>query len=601
MSDGLAVSEKIRAIAPDLVALRDSNGTLTYSDLNRRADRLAQHLKSLGAGLGSTVAICLPRSFEQVIAELATLRAGAAFVPIDPAWPDERVQHIVIDCAASVFIASSSLSSRISVSATSLDVLLWPDSAQDVAGAASLNAGIASSDLAYVIYTSGSTGVPKGVEITHANLNHLIRWHLEAFAVTAADHATHVAGLGFDAAVWEIWPYLSVGASISLADEMVRVDPASLQRWIVESGVTISFVPTPVAEPLLTIDWPASTRLRFLLTGGDTLHTVPRSGLPFTLVNNYGPTECTVVATSGEVKPGVEGLPSIGKAIRGTPVYLLDDQQQPVADGEVGEMYLGGDGVGRGYRGLPEQTAKSFLADPFRAAGGRMYRTGDMARLLPDGQIAFLGRVDSQEKIRGNRIELDEIVSVLNRHDSVAFNVIVTSADPGQEKHLIAYVLLAEGASPSSKELQEFAATALPSYMIPSKFVRLAALPLSANGKIDRNTLPPPSEENLLPEVVSREPNSELEETLLALVRELLKTNDVGVEDDFFLVGGHSLLGTQLVLRARERFGVMLTLRDLFEAATVAGLAARIEDLIFEEVNAMSEEEAIRMASDDKA
>ncbi len=230
-----------------------------------------------------------------------------------------------------------------------------------------------------------------------------------------------------------------------------------------------------------------------------------------------------------------------------------------------------------------------------------MYRTGDMARLLPDGQIAFLGRVDSQEKIRGNRIELDEIVSVLNRHDSVAFNVIVTSADPGQEKHLIAYVLLAEGASPSSKELQEFAATALPSYMIPSKFVRLAALPLSANGKIDRNTLPPPSEENLLPEVVSREPNSELEETLLALVRELLKTNDVGVEDDFFLVGGHSLLGTQLVLRARERFGVMLTLRDLFEAATVAGLAARIEDLIFEEVNAMSEEEAIRMASDDKA
>jgi len=177
----------------------------------------------------------------------------------------------------------------------------------------------------------------------------------------------------------------------------------------------------------------------------------------------------------------------------------------------------------------------------------------------------------------------------------------VTSADPGQEKHLIAYVLLAEGASPSSKELQEFAATALPSYMIPSKFVRLAALPLSANGKIDRNTLPPPSEENLLPEVVSREPNSELEETLLALVRELLKTNDVGVEDDFFLVGGHSLLGTQLVLRARERFGVMLTLRDLFEAATVAGLAARIEDLIFEEVNAMSEEEAIRMASDDKA
>ena len=602
MSDELAVTEKIRAIAPDLIALRDSTRVLTYGDLNRRADRLAEHLKSLGAGSGSTVAICLSRSFEQIIAELATLRAGAAFVPIDPAWPDERVQHIVTDCAASVFIAPSSLSSRLTVGAVSLDVSSWPDSGPDaLAGSASAGAHIAPTDLAYVIYTSGSTGVPKGVEITHANLNHLIRWHLEAFDVTTADHATHVAGLGFDAAVWEIWPYLSIGASISLADEMVRIDPASLQRWIIEIGATISFVPTPVAEPLLTMDWPESTRLRFLLTGGDTLHAAPRNGLPFTLVNNYGPTECTVVATSGEVKPGIEGLPSIGKAIKGTTVYLLDEQQQPVADGDVGEMYLGGDGVGRGYRNLPEQTEKSFLADPFSATGGKMYRTGDMARLLPDGQIAFLGRFDSQEKIRGNRIELDEIVNVLNRHDSISFNVVIASADSGQEKHLIAYVLIAEDASPSSKELQEFAALALPSYMIPSKFVRLAALPLSANGKVDRSALPEPSEDNMLPELASREPNSELEETLLALVRELLKTNDVNVEDDFFLIGGHSLLGTQLVLRARERFGVMLTLRDLFEAGTVAGLAARIEELIFEEVDAMSEEEAARMASDNNA
>jgi len=594
MSNLLRLTEKIAAVAPGSIALRDATGTLSYGELNQRADRLAGLLVSLGAGEGRPVAICLSRSFDQIVAELAAMRAGAAFVPIDPAWPDERVQHIVADSGAAVFIAPAGLSGRISTSAVALDLATASFGATTILGK-SAEVG----DLAYIIYTSGSTGVPKGVEITHANLGHLIDWHLEAFGITAADQATHVAGLGFDAAVWEVWPYLAVGACLSLADEMTRVDPAMLQRWIVDLGITIAFVPTPVAEPMIAMEWPAETKLRVLLTGGDTLHTAPRAGLPFRLVNNYGPTECTVVATSGDVSASTVGLPSIGKAIKGTTVYLLDEQKQPVAAGETGEMFLGGGSVGRGYRNLPEQTAQSFLPDPFSAApGARMYKTGDMARLLPDGQIAFLGRVDSQEKIRGNRIELDEIVSVLNRHEAVAFNVVVTSADAGVEKHLIAYVLPVEGEVPTVKELQEFAALSLPSYMIPSKYVRLSTLPLSTNGKTDRSALPEPSEENSLPESGSREPNSEIEEALLTLVRGLLKSDDIGVEDDFFLMGGHSLLGTQLVLRARESFGVMLTLRDLFEAGTVAGLAERIEVLITDEVNAMSEEEAAQMAAD---
>ena len=594
MSNLLRLTEKIAAVAPGSIALRDATGTLSYGELNQRADRLAGLLVSLGAGEGRPVAICLSRSFDQIVAELAAMRAGAAFVPIDPAWPDERVQHIVADSGAAVFIAPAGLSGRISTSAVALDLATASFGATTILGK-SAEVG----DLAYIIYTSGSTGVPKGVEITHANLGHLIDWHLEAFGITAADQATHVAGLGFDAAVWEVWPYLAVGACLSLADEMTRVDPAMLQRWIVDRGITIAFVPTPVAEPMIAMEWPAETKLRVLLTGGDTLHTAPRAGLPFRLVNNYGPTECTVVATSGDVSASTVGLPSIGKAIKGTTVYLLDEQKQPVAAGETGEMFLGGGSVGRGYRNLPEQTAQSFLPDPFSAApGARMYKTGDMARLLPDGQIAFLGRVDSQEKIRGNRIELDEIVSVLNRHEAVAFNVVVTSADAGVEKHLIAYVLPVEGEVPTVKELQEFAALSLPSYMIPSKYVRLSTLPLSTNGKTDRSALPEPSEENSLPESGSREPNSEIEEALLTLVRGLLKSDDIGVEDDFFLMGGHSLLGTQLVLRARESFGVMLTLRDLFEAGTVAGLEERIEVLITDEVNAMSEEEAAQMAAD---
>jgi amino acid adenylation domain-containing protein len=596
MLSNVPVPRKIAAFSPTSIALRDGAAELTYGQLNERADRLAKRLRELGAGPGGAVAICWKRSFDQIVAELATMRAGAAFVPIDPKWPDERVQHIVSDCGAAVFVAPKDLSDRIATTAVAVDISDLGD--DDSEGSERMDLA-AEKDLAYIIYTSGSTGVPKGVEITHANLNHLIDWHLEAFGVTASDHATHLAGLGFDAAVWEVWPYLSVGASISLADDMVRIDSLSLQQWLIEQGVTISFVPTPVAEPMLAMDWPRETRLRALLTGGDTLHAAPKAGLPFRVFNNYGPTECTVVATYGEVKPDTDGLPSIGKAIKGTTVYLLDEKLVPVADGEVGEMYLGGNGVGRGYRNLAAQTASSFLDDPFAPAGGRMYKTGDMAKLLPGGEIAFLGRVDGQEKIRGNRIELDEIVSVLQRHESVASNVVVARNDAGEEKHLVAYVKFVDDALPSVKELQEFLSASLPSYMIPAKFVRLETLPLTSNGKVDRNILPSPSESNLLAEASSREPQSELEETLLQLVRGLLKTNDVGVDDDFFLIGGHSLLGTQLVLRAREQFGVMLTLRDLFEAGTVAGLAARIEELILEEVNAMSEDEAARIVSDE--
>jgi amino acid adenylation domain-containing protein len=595
------VPERIASVSPLAIALRNGSQTLTYGELNRRSARLASHLRSLGVGKSSSVAICIDRSFDQIVAALAAMRAGAAFVPIDPAWPDERVKYVLADCGASVFVAPSALSQRIASHPIPLDPGGWVTLFATAKDLGEPPVPVTANDLAYIIYTSGSTGTPKGVEITHGNLSHLVAWHVGAFGVTAADCASHLAGLGFDASVWEIWPYLSVGASVSLIDDMTRTDPILLQRWLVDCGITISFVPTPVAEPLMAMDWPAGVRLRTLLTGGDTLHTVPKESLPFEVVNNYGPTECTVVATSGRVEPNTIGLPSIGTPILGTSIYLLDDRKQPVPSGERGEVYIGGNGVGRGYRNLPDLTAQVFLPDPFASSPDcRMYKTGDWASLLPDGQLSFHGRSDNQEKIRGNRIELDEIVSVLNRHAKVLFNVVVPSTDTPREKHLIAYVVPVQGVSLTVQELQDFAAQSLPGYMIPASFVQLSALPLSANGKVDRTALPAPSAENSLPESASRAPETEIEAALLTLIQGLLGTEKIGVDDDFFLVGGHSLLGTQLVLRAREAFGVMVTLRDLFEAGTVTRLAARIESLILADIDAMTEEDAVRLTATDK-
>jgi amino acid adenylation domain-containing protein len=590
MIEQATILEDIASVRADAIALRSGGDVLTYGELQARSKALAEELADMGLGMGGTVVICAPRSFAAIVAQLAVMRAGAAYVPVDPGTPDDRVRMIVQDAGVSMLIAPKTVSERLKIDTPSLDVETWTPR-----GEGKTLPTASGEDLAYVIYTSGSTGVPKGVEITHANLRHLVRWHLEAFGVSGEDRASHLAGLGFDASVWEVWPYLAVGATVVLAEDATRVDPLALREWLVANEITIAFVPTPLAEPMLAMHWPVQTKLRVLLTGGDTLHYAPPLGLPFPVVNNYGPTECTVVATSGLVTPGSGGLPSIGRAILGTTAYVLDEQCVAVAPGEMGELVIGGAGVGRGYRNLPEATAKSFIADPF--SGGRMYRTGDRVRLLPNGELAFQGRTDGQEKIRGNRLELEEIVSVLGRHESVVACTTVARLDNGSEKHLVAYVQMREAAKLSARELREFLAASLPDYMIPAKFVRVMAIPLTPNGKVDRAALPLPALENALSEEHAiRQASSELEEALLAIVRELLRDETVGVGDDFFLVGGHSLLGTQLVLRARAAFEVKLTLRDLFEASTVAALAVHIENLILAEVDAMTEEDATRLA-----
>ena len=596
-ASSLSLPRRIAAIAaadPARIALSAACGTLTYGVLVSQAERLAGHLAWSGVRAESVVAVCLPRSFEQIVALLAVMRAGGAFLPLDPSWPAQRLRKLVEDSGAALVIADSEHAALLASDCPCIS----PRRDADLMGRfPTPDADPRPDDLAYLIYTSGSTGEPKGVEITHANLANLVDWHIRAFGVTARDRASHLAGLGFDAAVWEIWPYLAAGAQVALIPEAARTASELLQDWLLAEKITIGFVPTSLAEPMIAGAWPTECALRVMLIGAEAAHAYPRAGLPFEVVNNYGPTECTVVATSGLLPPhGVPGapLPTIGRAIAGLEIHLLDEAGQPVGAGEVGEIHIGGAGVGRGYRGRPDLTARAFLPDPFASEpGARLYRTGDLACRLADGQLAFRGRRDDQEKIRGHRVEPDEIASVLNRHDKLAASVVVARG-PEQERKLVAYVVPAGGEPPTAEGLRAHLAESLPDYMIPSGFVRLEALPLNASGKVDKKALPEPCDANSLDQQRFRAPETELQQRIAAIAAEVLGAERIGLDDNFFLMGGHSLLGTQVVLRIRDAFGLELTLLHLFEAPTVAQLAATVERLLLEKLAAMSDEEAER-------
>ena len=593
------ISEQIHRIAklqPQAIALSSGEAQLTYGELDGAAGRLAGYLLERGVEQGAVVPVLMERSFDQIVCALAVMRAGAAYLPMDTAWPDRRIRAILHDSQAEVFLAPYDLAGRLE---TGLRSICPAKDADAIAKATPVQASELHPDsLAYLIYTSGSTGTPKGVEIAHGNLMNLVDWHLEAYGVTSEARASHIAGLGFDAAVWEVWPYLAVGATVQLPgsmDELIRSSPAHLLRWLHDGHITHCFVPTALAEPMIQMEWPETTLLRYLLTGGDALRKSPLPNLPFAVYNNYGPTECTVVSTFGVITAGGPTPPPIGRAIRGATTYVLDENRQPVKRGEIGELYVGGASVGRGYRNLPNQTAAAFLDDPFVSTpGARMYRTGDMVAELADGQLAFHGRRDTQEKIRGQRMELDEINAVLSQCAGVMFSSVGTRVDGNSDKYLVAYVLPDETAVPSSRALQEYMSQQLSAAMIPAVFVRLKAMPLNTSGKLDLSQLPEPSAENELGEVnapAAREA-TELEAAVLATVHGLLGSEAVGLDDDFFLSGGHSLLGAQLVTRVRSNYGVALTLRDLFEAPTAASLAAKVEDLILAQIAEMSDAEA---------
>jgi amino acid adenylation domain-containing protein len=566
--------------APDSLAVSSEAEHLSYGGLNERADELAGRLRSLGVRQETLVGVCFSRSIDMVVAALAVLKAGGAYLPLDPAYPPERLGFMLKDSQAIALLTRQS-SSR-NFADLSLPVICLDVESEDIAETDEPFSPVQarSESLAYMIYTSGSTGTPKGVAVQHAGLANLVQWHQFTYGVSAKDRATLVAGPAFDASVWELWPYLTVGASLHIPDEMTRAAAADLLEWLSAESISVAFLPTALAEELTAKQMPAGLSLRFLLTGGDKFHHTPQTSLPFTLVNHYGPTESTVAATSATIAAGAgDNLPPpIGRPIDNTQIYLLDQRLQLAPIGAEGELYIGGAGLARCYNARPELTAERFIPNEFsREPGARLYKTGDLARYLADGQAEYLGRLDNQVKIRGYRIELGEIEAALVQHPSVIQSVVVARGETPGAKHLVAYFLPAAGASLSTRELRSFLKERVPDYMAPSAFAAIEKLPLTPNGKVDREALPAPDPAAYEFRATGGLPRNPVEEMLADIWAEVLRVGQVGIAENFFELGGHSLLAIQVISRIGEYLQIELPVRTLFESPTVAGLAIEVE------------------------
>lgn len=582
---------------------------LDYGELNRRANQLAHYLRSVGVGVESLVGICLERSLDLLVGLLAILKAGGAYVPLDPEYPAERLAFMVEDAHIELVVTTHTIGTHIFklyCGAQTLRLVYMESATEQAAIDQHLSTNPAEQsgqeNLAYVIYTSGSTGRPKGVQVTRRGLRNLVCWHQETFAVTPQDRATQLASLSFDATAWEIWPYLAAGATICFVEESIRNSPPLLQDWLVEQRITISFLPTPLAESLLDADWPTALTLRFLLTGGDVLHAAPTKPLPFTFVNNYGPTENTVVTTSGEVTlstPAKTEAPPIGRPITNTHVYVLDRFMQPMPLGVAGELFIGGPGLARGYLQRPDLTAERFIPDPFsNQPGARLYATGDVVRYRKNGSLDFVRRNDHQVKIRGFRIEPGEIEAILRQHSAIKEAVVLVREDTPGVKRLIAYAVPLVPLEPPLPSIDStdltytaratfvetvhgFLHTTLPSYMWPTSIVLLDQFPLTLNGKVDRNMLPTPESAQVESRTRYAPPRNTIEEALTVLWSDVLGVQPIGIYDNFFALGGHSLLATRVMSRLKSAFQVDLPLRSLFEQPRVAELAlavAQVQD-----------------------
>jgi amino acid adenylation domain-containing protein len=586
--------EQVRK-TPDAPAVQYEAQQLTYNDLNQRANQLAHYLRAQGVERDTLVGICMERSPDMLVGVLGILKAGAAYLPLDPGFPLERLQFIREDAGLKILLTREYLNQAPTMLGKCRLINLNRDweqvamcSADDLAPVAMLD------NLAYMIYTSGSTGVPKGVIVEHRQLLNQLLWCQETFRFGADDRILQKASFTFDVSILETLLPLIAGSQIVMAGLGGERDPDYLINLIQEKQVTyIDAVPTLLDTLLDYPDNEAWRSVRLVTVGGEAL------GLPLVrkfynklqtpLWNCYGPTETTIQSTVTLCEPGREKV-LIGKPVANTQAYVVDDKMNLVPVGVPGELCLGGTGLARGYWGRGDLTAERFVPDGLSGrVGERLYRTGDLVRWLGDGNLEYLGRLDQQVKVRGFRIELGEIEAALQEHEGVRQAVVVAQADESGDKQLVAYVVAEEkiGASSNgsngsargaqqSKEWREHLQGKLPEYMVPSAYVKLESLPLNANGKIDRKRLPKLEQEKTREEAYVG-PRSKTEETLCRLWEEVLKRERVGIHDNFFKTGGHSLRAAQVAARMRESFKVDIALRQMFESPTIAQLAAVID------------------------
>ena len=571
------------ARTPDALALEFKDRKLSYREFNERANQLAHYLIGMGVKPDSRVGVFVHRSPEMLIALMGIMKAAGAYVPIDPAYPRDRVEFMLQDGGAEVLVTNSTLLETIS--AHGAKAVCFDRDAAELAQQSTGNpkTSVTPANLSYVIYTSGSTGRPKGVQLEHRNVANFIGYVQRMFQVGQNDAYLGVASMSFDASVLDFYLPLSVGAKFVILDADTTRDPSALAETMARTGVTVMHATPSTWRSLVDAEWKGSSTFK-LLSGGEALswdlakELLPRCAA---LWNLYGPTETAVYSAVHKVTAS-DGTVLVGRPIDNTQIYILDSLQQTTPIGVPGEICIGGAGVARGYLNRPELTAERFVADPFRGDTARLYRTGDLGRFRPDGVIQCLGRLDHQVKLRGFRIELGEIESVLMQFSGIRQAVADVKTSHSGDKRLVAYLVMESGAEPSLGDLRAFLKTKLPEYMVPATFMVLEKLPVSPNGKLNRSALPLPDDAR--PEL-AREfvpPSTPVEQAVAEIFSEVLEVRTVGLNDDFFELGGHSLLAARVVTRLRDRFQIDMTPRFLFETPAVKEMASRISDLLLQ-------------------
>jgi amino acid adenylation domain-containing protein len=561
---------------PKAQAVVFGDDVLSYGELNRRANQLANYLKRLGAGPEALIGICVERSIAMLVGLLGILKAGGAYLPFDPEYPKERLAFMLENAQVKIVVTQEQLLDRFpqqNIQRVCLESN-WSAISQERPAGPSDEA--LPENLAYAIYTSGSTGKPKGVLIEHRGVVNVIESAVKTFGVGPGSRVVQLASLSFDASVLEIFTALLSGATLYLLGRETLLSGTDLGEFLHENAITTMAIPPSLLDMIPAGDYPS---LRSIVVGGEacSAETAARWSRGRLFFNAYAPTEATIYATTMLCAEGERQSPPLGRPIQNMQVYLLDQNGQPAPAGVPGELYIGGAGIARGYLNRPELTAERFVPHAFSTQPGtRLYRTGDLARFLADGNIEFLGRTDHQVKVRGFRIELGEIEAALGEHPLVREVAVMARDDRPGEKRIVAYVLPREGQPPSTTELRRHLQGKLPDYMLPSTFVTVDSMPLTETGKIDRFALPAPEEAR--PELAQKyiAPRSALEQVLAGIFAEILKVERVGVQDNFFELGGHSLLATQVTSRIRQLLSVNLPLRKLFEDPTVSGLAEAV-------------------------